>query len=76
MRAVSARMADARSGAGTVRPSALLMILDVTTTMSPSANGPPGSAWIAVSTTSARSVSGATSPIPSGAKIVIMPCRT
>ena len=42
VRAVSARMADARSGAATVRPSALLMILDVTTTMSPSANGPPG----------------------------------
>ena len=42
-------ISSARRDASSTRPSALLMILDVTTTMSPSRSGPSGSAAIASS---------------------------
>ena len=44
VRLVSEVISSARRDAGSMRPSALLMILDVTTTMSPSRSGPRGSA--------------------------------
>ncbi len=42
VRLVSEVISSARRDAGSMRPSALLMILDVTTTMSPSRSGPGG----------------------------------
>ncbi len=72
----SALITCSRSTAGAVRPSALLMILEVTTRMSPSASGPAGSSATAAASTAASSVRGWTSPMPVGAKMVITRFRT
>ena len=64
-------ISSARREACSMRPSALLMILDVTTTMSPSRSGPSGSAAMAASDDRGKISTGDTSSIPSGAKIVI-----
>ena len=64
---VSSVIADSRSAASAYRSSALLMILEVTTTMSPGCSGPwSPSATRRISVT--RSVVGVTSPRPPGAK--------
>ena len=72
VRLLSEVISSARRDAGSIRPSALLMILDVTTTMSPSRSGPAGSASIAASRIAVQDQCRRHLPDPTGAKIVII----
>jgi hypothetical protein len=64
---VSTVMAVSRSAASAYRSSALLTILEVTTTRSPGRSGPCSVRATAALIAATRSVPGPTSPIPSGA---------